>query len=86
MGQIALLRSMLVLVEHRLKQNGAEENCEGGLPATNLTEGLESNSPEAILLNHIESLSAPDLTSFRQEICLAALRNIDRYFAAQEVR
>lgn len=86
MGQIALLRSMLILVEHRMALGDPAERGDGGIAASNLAEALEPDSPEAILLYHIESLSAAELSAFRQQICLGALKTIDKHFAGFEAQ
>lgn len=77
---------MLILVEHRLKLDEAPLAGDGGMPVGSLAEELEPNSPEAILLHHIESLSVAELRTFRQQICLGALKTIDRQFAEIEAQ
>jgi hypothetical protein len=84
MAQLTLLRSMLTLVEHRL---ALTEDAQGARPiggGAGLGVELEPDAPEALFLAYIESLALPELMTFRTEICVAAMRQIDDYYAALE--
>lgn len=82
MGQLSLLRSMLVLTEHRLalcSESGASADFEVG---TDLP--IEPDSPEALFLAYLRSLEAAELRQLRLEICAAALRTVNASIAEME--
>lgn len=86
MEQLALMRSMLSLVQDQMMNR--DEHPEAltiqphDQPLPDLLADLDPESPEAIYLRYIRSLGRAELADMRREICLSALAAIDGELAA----